>query len=274
MANDVERFFRPLLDVLDARRWTARFADVRPIGQGLHLTAADVAGHVELSPCRISGAVVHMGLAGEGKPHFQMYAYAAEDDAQLAEIVRTCDLKHLCWLLEAWRVSRASTPAATAVKAFGVEERGHLAAIARGRATPVEVVVGFDPASPGIELELQESQTLARALEAIDREMLARNFPRQDDGRLPLDEKVLLVEIRGATKSGGRSWWICAESPKRRAEGARLTLRLDNVIAENATHRWDGAPWLFQAVAERPVSERRLLMALREGEDSLPAVVK
>ena len=36
----------------------------------------------------------------------------------------------------------------------------------------------------------------------LDREWLAQNFPRQDDGRLPLDEEVLLVEIRGSIKSG------------------------------------------------------------------------
>jgi hypothetical protein len=272
-ADDVERFFRPLLDILDAR-WTARFADVRPIGRGLHLTAAGAAGHVELTPCKISGGVAHMGLTGEGRPHFQIYTYAADDDSQLAEIVRTCDLKHLCWLLEAWRASRALTPAGAAANSFGAEERAHLEAIARGREAPLEVVVGFDPSLPGVELEAEERQTLARALAVIDREMLARNFPRQDDGRLPLDEQALLAEIRGATKIGGRSWWLCAASPKRRAEGARLTLRLDNVIAENASHRWDGAPWLFQAVAERPVFERRLLMALREGQDSLPAEVK
>jgi hypothetical protein len=271
--NDVERFFQPLLDVL-AARWTARFADVPAIGPGLHLTAAGATGHVALTPCRIVGRVVYMGLAGEGRPHFQMFTYAADDDAQLAEIVRTCDLKHLCWLLEAWRASRAPMPTGAAAKAFGAEERAHLAAIARGRATSVEVVVGFDPASPGVELDACERHTLARAMEVIDREKLAQNFPRQDDGRLPLDEVVLLVEIRGATKNGGRSWWICAASPKRRAEGARLTLRLDHVIAENATHRSDDARWLFQRIAERPVLDRRLLMALREGEDSMPAAVK
>jgi hypothetical protein len=263
MTDDVERFFQPLLDLLD-ERWTARFARVPAIGPGLHLTAAGASGHVELSPCRLSGGVLHMGIAGQGKPHFQLFTYASDDDSKLAEIVRTCDLQHLCSLLEAWRASRIPTPAHAVPKAFGIEERAHLWSIARGRATPLEVVVGFDPASPGLELDAQERQTLIRATESIDRPKLAENLPRQDDGRLPLNEEVLLVEIRSATKRGGRSCWLCAQSPQRRSEQARLTLRLAEVIAENATHRWDAAPWLFQRDVDRPAFERELLVAMRE----------
>lgn len=75
---------------------------------------------------------------------------------------------------------------------------------------------------------------------------LAENFPRQDDGRLPLGETILLSPFgEDRLPDQDRPLWLVALSPERRREPQVITVGLRWVIPENNPHRWENAGWLW-----------------------------
>jgi len=88
----------------------------------------------------------------------------------------------------------------------------------------------------------------------LDAAQLARCFPREDDGRLPLAAVVLLAPVAPMT-TAPKQRWLLAESPSRRSAPQVITLALRDETGRNFEHRWDEARWLWDARAAATTSE-------------------
>ena len=113
--------------------------------------------------------------------------------------------------------------------------------VERWRSLGVELA--FDPEAPGVP---------AGELAHLDAAQLVRCFPREPDGRLPLDEIVLLAPVAVTGDDAPRlpkQRWLIAESPARRSAPQVITLALRDETARNFEHRWDEARWLWDARA-------------------------
>jgi uncharacterized protein (TIGR02996 family) len=155
------------------------------------------------------------------------------------------------------------------------QEIRHLAAIAAARqqADADQVLVLADPTNPGYRLadgpigntalfedSLADGPTcggnLAEDLRHLSRLEIARNFPRDDAGRLQLDRTVLLAGYRCAEElPRGRELWLAAVGPARRSDPQVITVRLDLLIGDNQPHNWLQTRWWwdqrYQALDEQ-----------------------
>ncbi len=237
--------------------WSAEHLPTfRPLGvPAMRLRAEGVRGKVDVVPSVVRDGVISWDpFPGKGRPHWDLHA---DDD----HLQRTCVLASAVSLLDGWRRSRL--PLERGAPSPVLEEvRPVLAAIAAGRrAEPVVLVRAAVPRklAPTPEGERQ----LRAALAALDPVALAASFPREDDGRIPLDADVLLAPIASRARlSQGRGVWLCASSPPRRSAGPEVTLGLRDVRPDNATHRWDAAPHLWRRGARAPaLRDRRRALA-------------
>jgi hypothetical protein len=79
---------------------------------------------------------------------------------------------------------------------------------------------------------------------AVD--LVMSHFPRQDDGRFPLEVTVLLASYEShLSQSRDRQMWLVACAPKRRRDQQGITLSLASLIGVNHAHRWDQARWMW-----------------------------
>jgi len=116
--------------------------------------------------------------------------------------------------------------------------------LASCRAAGIELA--FDPDALGVPRD---------ELAHLDAPQLARCFPRELDGRLPLDEAVLLapVAVDATLEEAPRppkQRWLLAGSPARRSAPQVITLALRDETGRNFEHRWDEARWLWDARAQ------------------------
>jgi uncharacterized protein (TIGR02996 family) len=114
--------------------------------------------------------------------------------------------------------------------------------IARWRKLGLEVA--FDPEDP--PERVVGRAWLAEELAAIDAERLLAYYPRDEDGRLSLDEHVLLAAVDVTSPlARNKQAWLVARGPARRSVPQVVTLTFADEIARNARHRWDEARWLW-----------------------------
>jgi len=95
----------------------------------------------------------------------------------------------------------------------------------------------FDPA--------KVEAAFAPELLHLDAERLLWSFPRDDDGRLPLKEVVLLVQVPTTQGLGRKQRWLAAISPNARREPQRVTLVMVERVGSETSHVWDEARWLW-----------------------------
>jgi uncharacterized protein (TIGR02996 family) len=133
------------------------------------------------------------------------------------------------------------------------EERQHLAAIAgaRAEASESQVAVTVNLAAPGFTLvpdpaSLFPAHNFADDMAHLSRIEIARNFPRDDKGRLQLDCAVLLARYRCTDALPRfRNLWLTAVGPHRRSDAQVITVRLELLIGDNHPHNWSSARWYW-----------------------------
>ena len=76
-------------------------------------------------------------------------------------------------------------------------------------------------------------------VEAVNRPAVCWHFPRERTGRYQRSAVVALTSY-GNARPHRRGPWLTV-----RADGDRLVLAMDNLIAANQRHRWDVTPWLW-----------------------------
>lgn len=124
----------------------------------------------------------------------------------------------------------------------------HLSAIARAieAASAQDVSVEVDVDAPGFMFPREAREALEADLAHLTPLALARAYPREDDGRLPLGETVLLASYAcDDSLSRGRAAWLAACSPAKRREPQVIAVRLVSELADNRPHRWDQARHLW-----------------------------
>ena len=129
-------------------------------------------------------------------------------------------------------------------------ETRHLAVIAAARAgaDASQVVADIDPAHPGHPVADQSpgAADLAEDLAHLSAWEIARNFPRDDKGRLQLNCAVLLAPYRSAIPLPLlREVWLTAAGPARRSDPQVITVKLDLLIGDNHPHNWSRARWYW-----------------------------
>jgi uncharacterized protein (TIGR02996 family) len=126
-------------------------------------------------------------------------------------------------------------------------ETRHLAAIAAARqgADAGQVAVEVDPARPGYPLASEPGAgTLADDLRHLSALEIARNFPRDDRGRLQLGCAVLLAPYRtSAALPRLRDLCLVAAGPARRSDPQTIRVQLDLLILDNQPHNWSQMRW-------------------------------
>ncbi len=248
--EDVARraFLTPLREALPAD-WQVEETTVAHFDSlGLRVEPPGIKAHAEVAALTIIDNRVKdfRSFPGPGVPHYQVQTFDPQGD--LLSLKVGCHVPSVVTTLEAWHASLLPHRAAAA-RPVTAKERAHLARVAKKlQQEQVEVVLDFDPDSPGHELTRRGRETLEQALASLDADTLGRHLPRGDDGRLVLKAHVLLVKLEGEAP-GGRSLWLAARAPRIRKDGLVARLVVEGFVAENATHRWDTCPWLFQADA-------------------------
>jgi uncharacterized protein (TIGR02996 family) len=123
-------------------------------------------------------------------------------------------------------------------------ERRHLAAIAaaRDRADGEQVAIMVNADAPGHVLA--NPAAFCADLEHLSRLELARNFPRDEKGRLELRQVVLLSQHACEEDlPRGRDLWLIAKGPDRRSDPQVITVELEPLIGDNHLHNWSHLRW-------------------------------
>lgn len=126
------------------------------------------------------------------------------------------------------------------------KETRHFAAIAAARreATADQVDVVVDPNNPGHRLPGEDTANLVDDVCHLSRLEIARNFPREESGRLQLGRTVLLADYRCTEQlPRSRELWLVAEGPGRRSDPQRITIQLALLIGDNEVHNWSALRW-------------------------------
>lgn len=142
-----------------------------------------------------------------------------------------------------------------------VTDVSHLPAIARAieAAGPRDIVVEVDAAAPGFVLDDAAGDVLGADLARLDLVALVRAYPREDDGRLPLGEAVLLASYPcSEPMSRGRAPWLTACAPAKRREPQVITIRLLAELADNRPHRWNEDRHLWDDRVDPPADDTDL----------------
>jgi hypothetical protein len=137
------------------------------------------------------------------------------------------------------------------------EMQARLQAIATAALPAVEDAIGLDAAKLRSLTKVGREQ-LAAARAALDPGAVARAYPRDEQGRLLLDQQALLTKLDSSAKlAQGRALYLIARGPRIRRDGERIELAIADAIEDNESHRWSEAPWLWRKRAKRPAIDAR-----------------
>jgi hypothetical protein len=246
--DDARRKFLATLVTALGEPWVAGYAEIQPFGVlGLTLRRQGVDGFVQVVPSVVDNNVISWRpFPGTGRPHFDLKPDGTGH-------LRTCILDAAVAALERWALSKQPvkrSPPEPMLPAM----RPRLDAIAAAKPATVEDAIDIKPWS----LTAAGKQELADARTALDPTAIARAFPRDDDGRLTLDEQVLLTSVASSKPlAEGRGVYLAVRGPRVRRDGDRLELVLVDAIEHNETHRWFDAPWLWRNDATHPKQDAR-----------------
>jgi uncharacterized protein (TIGR02996 family) len=108
--------------------------------------------------------------------------------------------------------------------------------------------LAFDPDELPVRLSDRGLAELRGHLQHLDAERLARWYPRDPDGRLPLGEVVLLAELETVERANPpRATWLVVDSPTLRSASQHLTISIRAEIGRNHRHVWSTHRWLWDA---------------------------
>lgn len=162
----------------------------------------------------------------------------------------SADVEEVIGTLTSWREAIMPAAMPRTSRPLDENELAPLKALARAIQDSPEAALVIEE---DLRRELGEDGCRALATSRI-----ARNYPREADGRLPLGEIVPLTPFGQPEPTGlKRSLWVAALSPLRRRESQVVTLGLRWLIAANHAHRWDAAPWLWNGHTPRPTEQER-----------------
>ena len=222
-----------------------RYQQIKPFGvQGIVVTFAGVPGRAEIVPTAVDRGVKSWGqLAAEDVTHLSIYFL--DEDSEYEESFVSDHYDAIARWLLAWRdlfqPAKRLTP--TPIER---DELTRLDAIAEARrqASARIVQVAVDGRVPGFHLPEAASMRLLDDLKHLSSGSVATNFPRDDDGRLPLGVQVLLASCECNDRlSKDRQLWLTASSPQKRREPQEITVKLEALIEDNHPHRWNNARW-------------------------------
>ena len=164
----------------------------------------------------------------------------------------TSDVDEVLEALVRWRDSVPDTPNRT-VPPIGDTELKRLKAIAAART---------EAASHPESVEIEPSISTYAGLTGVDEESLrwriAVEFPREDDGRLPLGSTVLMARM-GESQGNEmlRSDWLAAVGPVKRRDPQTITVGIRDVIPANHPYRWDDMPSVWNPKLAAPSDAER-----------------
>ncbi|HEX4792313.1 MAG TPA: hypothetical protein VH370_00890 [Humisphaera sp.] len=267
--SDRRRFLDPLVQAI-GNGWTAGLTIIAPFNAlGVEIRHPEISGYATVVPCTaISPYEIHYELSENGIPLYQLALYKSDGGvAHLSRYQRPAEvIEALNTLLTAVRPARFSP---RPMHPQWIRSRTALYAATQ---SPADVRKDLDSAMMA-DLTDHAKGRLSRALDHLSPGLLARNAPRDEQGRLELKSEILLAQLGApAAPSTVRFMWLYAAGPLRRRDEQVLTLRIADLIPQNAEHRWDAAPWLWQSNVELPAFEANILSAAR-GNPSSDATV-
>jgi hypothetical protein len=252
--DDARRKFLGSLVTALGASWFAGYAQIRPFGVlGLTLRRNGVDGFVQVVPSVVENNVVSwQPFPGTGTPHFDLKPDGTGH-------FRTCVLEQAVGTLERWAASKQPlkrSPPEPMLSAM----RARLDAMRDATPATVEDAIDIEPWS----LTESGKHQLADARQELDPGAIQRAFPRDDDGRLSLGERVLLTSVASSKSlAEGRSVYLAVRGPRVRKDGNRLELVLVDAIERNETHRWFDAPWLWRLGSKPPTEDARAVECVK-----------
>lgn len=111
--------------------------------------------------------------------------------------------------------------------------------------------------------------------DGINAKRIVQNFPRDDDGRLPLGRTAILACYGEDPRTIKRQRCLAVFSPKRRRDKQVLSVQFDDLIVRNHAYDWSGARWLWTEGSqsqESPISPSDVL--IKDRKKKLPALLK
>ncbi len=123
-----------------------------------------------------------------------------------------------------------------------------LAAIAAAREAAGGDMVDVD--IEGAEYRPHDAALLAEDVRHLDRDGIARHFPRDDKGRFRTSAEVVLAsygDAAGLTRD--QELCLIARGPARVSAPQRITVRLTALVVENQHHDWMPARWYWDGRA-------------------------
>lgn len=198
---------------------------------------------------------------GEGVPHYQLFLLTP--DGSYAGYLLSRDPTAIVSTLVRW----ATSGQALLRQALAPLGEGDLAPLRRLAAVRSSIrQAAYTLLSRGVERcsqEMEQALGLVRApdllslaaeltddarplfetdLAHLAPDLVMRSFPRDEDGRLPLDTTALLASYAAQVPQGrDRHMWLAACGPKRRRDPQVVTLTLASLIGVNHAARWDQA---------------------------------
>ena len=162
----------------------------------------------------------------------------------------SADVEEVIATLTSWRDAAQAPPVPRTSRPLEESELAPLRAFAKATQDSPETALVIEE---DLRRELGED-----GCRALMTGRIARNYPREADGRLPLGEIVPLTPFGQPEPTGlKRSLWVAALSPLRRRESQVVTLGLRWLIAGNHARRWEAAPWLWNGQITRPTEQER-----------------
>jgi hypothetical protein len=130
------------------------------------------------------------------------------------------------------------------------------------------------------EYRPEDPDRLAEEVRHLDHEGIARNFPREEKGRLRLDCDVVLALFDcSGTLPRFSDLCLIARGPARRSDPQRITVRLEPLIVDHQHHDWTFARWYWDCRAARTGERERWGVTAAElrsvtGEGRAPVVAR
>ncbi len=258
--------------------WTSMEYQILPVSRsiGLVVTAPGLPGEAHILAVSISNgrAMDYIRFPGEDIPHYQLLLGNGQGVSVGYRV--SCDPTTIVAALCAWATSLQAPTKRTLAPVsehdlLPLRRRAMVQASMQQRvqallsqgvdrcSEPVMSELGlvYDDALPQLVqgLTVAARERLDGDLHHLAADLLVSHFPRQEDGRFPLEAMVLLVSYEShLTQGRDRQMWLVACAPKRRHDRQVITLSLASLIGANHADRWDQARWLWD-VRQHPASD-------------------